>query len=199
MNSKKTAPKGFVVFRFFLFQKLIFLRLLLRCLLCLLHRPPHRQPHRVIRIFLNLQPLTPLPSIRTIQLPLFFRFLPMATLEHKKSFLSSYNSLKAAMFHTMAFKLSLESNSYKFTPSTKIAFLKVLYNVCRIKKKVISFEQYSRIRMGVPKIAICETTSDSVFVINTSFTSRDAVFHHALADACDEFDATMLGFVTPKN
>ena len=66
------------------------------------------------------------------------------------------------MFHTMAFKLSLESNSYKFTPSTKNAFLKVLYNVCRKKKKFISFEQYSRIRMDGSEIAVCQTAFNSV-------------------------------------
>ena len=117
----------------------------------------------------------------------------MATLEHRKSFsATNANSLKAALFHTMAFELSLEYNSDKINPSTKKAKLKVLYNVCRIKKKTISFEQYSRIHMDEPKNAVCETASDSVFVINTSFTSNVACFRHALAEACYELNATTL-------
>ena len=42
---------------------------------------------------------------------------------------------KAAIFHTMANKLSLEINKNKITPKTIIAFLKVFNNVARIKKK----------------------------------------------------------------
>ena len=57
--------------------------------------------------------------------------------------LSKVHSLKAAMFHTMAFKLSLEINKNKVTYKSLIAFLKVLYNVTRRKKKKITFEQYS--------------------------------------------------------
>ena len=45
------------------------------------------------------------------------------------------HSLKAAIFHTMAFKLSLEINKDQITPSTKRSFLKVLYNVCKIKRR----------------------------------------------------------------
>ena len=48
---------------------------------------------------------------------------------------SKVHSLKAAIFHTMAFKLSLEINNNKITPKSLIAFFKVLYNVTQIKKK----------------------------------------------------------------
>ena len=48
---------------------------------------------------------------------------------------SKVHSLKAAIFHTMAYKLSLEINKNKITPETLIAFLKVLYNVAQIKTK----------------------------------------------------------------
>ena len=52
---------------------------------------------------------------------------------------SKVHSLKAAIFHTMAYKLSLEINKNKITPKTIIAFLKVLYNVAQIKtKKLLS-------------------------------------------------------------
>ena len=50
---------------------------------------------------------------------------------------SKVHSLKAAIFHTMAYKLSLEINKKKITPKTIIAFLKVLYNVAQIKTKYI--------------------------------------------------------------
>ena len=48
---------------------------------------------------------------------------------------SKVHSLKAAIFHTMAYNLSLEINRNKITPKTIIAFLKVLYNVAQIKTK----------------------------------------------------------------
>ena len=44
------------------------------------------------------------------------------------------------------------------------------------------------------KNAVCETASDSVFVINISFTRKDTYFHHALAEACDAFNTEMLDF-----
>ena len=75
------------------------------------------------------------------------------------SLFSKVHSLKAAIFHTMAFKLSLEIHKNKITPKRLIAFLKVLYNVTQIKKKKITFGQYSRIHLQGPKIAICETAS----------------------------------------
>ena len=86
---------------------------------------------------------------------------------------SKVHSLKAAIFHTVASKLSPEINKNKITPKTLIAFLKVFYNVAKVKKKKITFEKYSRIHLAGPKIAICETASNAVFVLNSSFTSKD--------------------------
>ena len=102
------------------------------------------------------------------------------------------NSLKAAIFHTMAFKLSLEINNDQITVSTKRSFLKVLYNVCKIKKKNITFEQYARIHLDGPKIAIRETTSDMIFVLNSSFTSKDENFQMAIAESCDAFNNALI-------
>ena len=49
--------------------------------------------------------------------------------------------------------------------------------------------------MDGPEIAVCEETAyDSVFEIKTTFTSKDACFRHALAEAYDAFNATMLEF-----
>ena len=108
--------------------------------------------------------------------------------------LSNVHSLKAAIFHTMAYKLSLEINKLKITPKTLIAFLKVLYNISQIKKKKITFEQYSRIHLAGPKIAICETTSNVVFVLNSSFTSKHHYFRAAIEEAMTAFNYTLQDF-----
>ena len=108
---------------------------------------------------------------------------------------SKVHSLKAAIFHTMACKLSLEINKNKITPKTIIAFLKVLYNVAQIKKKQITFEQYSRIHLAGPKIAICETASIAVFVLNSAFTSKDQYFHTVIQEAMFAFNNILKDFV----
>ena len=107
---------------------------------------------------------------------------------------SNVHSLKAAIFHTMAYKLSLEINKNKITPKTLTAFLKVLYNVAQIKKKKITFEQYSRIHLAGPKVAICETASNAVFVLNSSFTSKDLYFHTAIQEAIIAFNNILKDF-----
>ena len=107
---------------------------------------------------------------------------------------SKVHSLKAAIFHTMAIKLSLEINKNKITPKCLIAFLKVLYNVTQIKKKKITFEQYSRIHLEGPKIAICETAYNVVFVLNSSFTSKDQYFRTALQEATEAFNNMLKDF-----
>ena len=107
---------------------------------------------------------------------------------------SKIQSLKAAIFHTMVFKLSLGINENKVTPKSFIAFLKVLYNVTQIKKKKITFDQYSHIHLEGPKIAICETASNVVFVLNSSFTTKDHCFHTALQEATDTFNNMLQDF-----
>ena len=106
---------------------------------------------------------------------------------------SKVHSLKAAIFHTMAFNLSLEINKNKITPKSLIAFLTVLYNVTQIKKK-ITFEQYSRIHVEGPKFAICETASNVVFVLNSSFTTKDQYFRVAIQEATDAFNTMLKDF-----
>ena len=108
--------------------------------------------------------------------------------------LSKVHSLKAAIFHTMAFKLSLEINKNQMTPKSLIAFLKVFYNVTQIKKKRITFEQYSRIHLAGTKIAICETASNVVFVLNSSFTTKDQYFRTAVQEATDAFNKILQDF-----
>ena len=116
---------------------------------------------------------------------------PNAEVEDIMNMTSSHSKahrLKAAIFHTMAYKLSLEINNNKIMPKSLIAFLKVLYNVAQIKKKHITFEQYSRIHVAGQKFAICETASNVVFVLNSAFTSEDQYLHAALQETTDAFN-----------
>ena len=106
---------------------------------------------------------------------------------------SKVHSLKAAIFHTMAFKLSLQINKNKVTPKSLIAFLKFLYILTQIKKKK-AFDQNSRIHLEGPKIAICETASNVVFVLNSSFTTKDHYFRTALQEATDAFSNMLQDF-----
>ena len=85
---------------------------------------------------------------------------------------SKVHSLKAAIVHTMAYKLSLEINKYKIPPKRLLLFSKFSAMLPRSRRK-ITFEQYSRIHLTDPKIAICETASNAVFVLNSAFTSKD--------------------------
>ena len=101
------------------------------------------------------------------------------------------NSIKAAIFNTMAFKLSLEINNDQVTISTKRLILNVLYNVSKIKKKKINFEQYARIHLDGPKNVICETASNGVFILTSSFTTKDKYFDTAIDEACEVFNKVM--------
>ena len=94
----------------------------------------------------------------------------------------------------MAYKLPLEINNNKITPKSLIVFLKVLYNVAQIKKKRITIEQYSRIHVAGLKIAICETASNVVFVLNSALTSKDQYFHAALQEAINAFSEMLQSF-----
>ena len=107
---------------------------------------------------------------------------------------SKVHSLKAAIFHTMAFELSLEINKNKITPKSLIAFLKILYNVTQIKKKKITFQQYSRIHLEGSKMAICEAASNVVFGLKSSFTTKDHYFHTPLQEATAAFNNMLKDF-----
>ena len=109
------------------------------------------------------------------------------------------NSLKAAIFNTMAFKMSLEINNDEVTIPTKISFLKVFYNICKIKKKNINFEQYARIHLDGPKVLICETAWNRVSELNSSFTVKDQYFRVAIDEACEAFNKTMLDIGYTQN
>ena len=112
----------------------------------------------------------------------------------KKKFHSTTNahSLKAAIFHTMASKLSLEINNDKITESTKRSILKVLYIVCKIKKKQINFEHYARIHLAQKSQYV--KPYHIRFSSYSSFTTKDDHLCVALDEACSAFKAMMLDF-----
>ena len=120
--------------------------------------------------------------------------------EEKTKFLSStnVNSLKAAVFHTMVFKMSHANNNEKVLIPTKRSFLKVSSNVCKVKKN-INFEQYARIHLDVPKVAICGIVSDTVFVLNSSFTTKDNFCLAAIDEACKVFNKMKQEFGYTQN
>ena len=63
------------------------------------------------------------------------------------------------------------------------------------KEEKITFEQYSRIHLQGPNIAICEeTASNVVFVLNSSFTSKDQYSRTALQEATDAFNNMLKDF-----
>ena len=64
----------------------------------------------------------------------------------------------------------------------------------RSRRKKITFEQYSRIHLAGPKIAICETASNAVFVLNSAFTSKDQYFHTAMQEAITAFNNILKDF-----
>ena len=99
----------------------------------------------------------------------------------------------------MAFKLSLEIIKNKVTHKSLLAFLKVLYYVTKIKKKKPTFEQYSRLHLDGPKIAICEASSNVVFVLNSCFTSKDHYFRSAIDEAMTAFNKTLQEFGYTQN
>ena len=80
------------------------------------------------------------------------------------------------------------------TPSTKRSFHEVLYNNSQNKNKAINCQQYSRLHVTGPQLAISETTPVSVFIPNSAFTAKDHHFQVALEEALDVFRAVMLIF-----
>ena len=61
-------------------------------------------------------------------------------------------------------------------------------------KKDINDEQFFDKHVTGPKIAICETTSGAVFILNSAFTTKDHYFQVALEESMDAFNAVMPNF-----
>ena len=62
------------------------------------------------------------------------------------------NSFEAAIFHTMSFKFSLEINTDQVNIATKRSFMKVLYNVSKIKKRTIPLSNMLAYITMAPKL-----------------------------------------------
>ena len=105
-------------------------------------------------------------------------------------------SLKAAIFKTFAPKIGNELNLGTIFPSTRQAFFKIMYKVFLVSSKKIPFEQYYRLHVSGPTIAICETKFNNVFVLTqTSFDQNNFYFLHAVQEAVDACNAVMKDFV----
>ena len=109
----------------------------------------------------------------------------------------SYNahSLKAAIFRTLALKVGNELNNGTIAPSTRRAFFKKMYNVFLLSSKLIPFEQYYRLHLSGPNVAICELKSNNVFVLShTSFDKNNFYFLHAVQEIFDAFSELLKDF-----
>ena len=105
------------------------------------------------------------------------------------------HSLKGPIFHTMEFKLSLEINKNQINLPTKRSFLNVLKKGCQIAKhNQIQFQHYNFIHAEGPKIAICETTSNAFFTLDTSLTTKDQYFQAAILEVIKVLNAVLLDF-----
>ena len=67
------------------------------------------------------------------------------------------------------------------------------------QEKEHQLEQYNCLHVDGIKLAICETTSNAVFLIDYSFTKKDHFFHAALEEARQTFNAVMLDFGYHQN
>ena len=81
-------------------------------------------------------------------------------------------SLKAAIFKTLAPKIGNELNLGTISPSTRQAFFKIMYKVFLVSSEKIPFEQYYRLHVSGPTIAICETKFNNVFVLTQTHLIR---------------------------
>ena len=109
----------------------------------------------------------------------------------------SYNalSLKTAIFKTLALEVGNELNHGTISPSTRRAFFKIMYNVFLLSSKKIPFEQYYRLHVSGPTIAICETKSNDVFVLShTPFDQNNVYFLHAVQEAVGAFNEVLKYF-----
>ena len=68
-------------------------------------------------------------------------------------------------------------------------------NVFLLSSKTTPFEQYYRLHLSGPNIAICETKSNNVFVLtHTSFDQNNFYFLHAVQEAVDAINEVLKDF-----
>ena len=81
----------------------------------------------------------------------------------------------------------------------KSSFLQKILFECSLQhlqnqEKTILVRTDACLQLVGPKIAICETAFNMIFVLNTSFTTRDNYFRVAIDEACDAFNKMLLEF-----
>ena len=70
-----------------------------------------------------------------------------------------------------------------------------MYNIFLLSKKKFPFEQYYRLHAAGSRVAICETTSNNVFVLpDSSFEQNNFVFLHALQEVVDVIKCVLQDF-----
>ena len=106
------------------------------------------------------------------------------------------HSLKAAILKTLALKIGNELNNGTIAPSTRQHFSTIMFTFFFLSSKKITFEQYYRLHVSGPTVAICEIKSNNVFVLtHSSFDQNNFYFLHAVQEAVDAFIAVLCGFL----
>ena len=91
----------------------------------------------------------------------------------------------------MAFKLSFEINKKKPPINYLLLFSKFFH---QNKEEENYVRTIFRLHLDGPKLAICETSSNVVIDLNSSFTSKDNYFRAAVAGATTAFNNTLQEF-----
>ena len=110
---------------------------------------------------------------------------------------SSFNahSLRAEIVKTLSLNFGNDINNGTIAPSTRRAFFKRLHNIFFLYSKKILYEQYYRLHISGLPIAICQTNSSNLFVIDrTSFEQNNFYFLHALQEAVNAFNSVLHDF-----
>ena len=86
-------------------------------------------------------------------------------------------------------------NRGTIAPSTRQVFFKIMYNKFILSPKKILFEQYYRLHILGPTIAVSEIKSNNVFVLtHKSFDQNSSFFLHGVQEAVDAFIAVLRDF-----
>ena len=142
--------------------------------------------------FFCLRPFSPAPVVSINCLFPSSSTAAMTSKKIMKSASSQTNTIVPSSQCTI--KVGNELNNGTIAPSTRRAFFKIIY-VFLLSSKKIPFEQYYRLHLSGPNIAICETKSNNVIVLtHTSFDQNYFYFLHAVQEAVDAFIEVLKDF-----
>ena len=113
--------------------------------------------------------------------------------------LSKVHSLKATIFHTMAYKFSLKINKNKLTPKTPIAFLKVLYNVAQKEKEKNQLRAVLSNSFSWPKDRYLGNYIKCCFCFKFLFHIKGSIFSHRHTRSNDCFQQHLPRFWVYSN